>query len=250
MAVPAWQAPVTGYQGNAGQVNQFLGAHPATFVYPGGAVLVPSGSGSGVYQSTAGQYLAQQFTAPVTAATSAQVQISAVGGSPTLPLIPPLVTGIYADGTAAGTPGPAGSVLAAATLAGGYIYSSPFWVSAYPGLSALTAGSVYWLVTSPAGTGGHYYTWQEALSGTPAMTSPDGLIWTALASPLMLELTGAGTGTQPQAIVEDDGARVTTLTWSSGQPTGITEQVAAQDGTTLTQSRSLTYTSGFLTGVT
>jgi hypothetical protein len=250
VTTPAWQAPVTGYPGNAGHLNQLLAAHNAVCLYPDPVVLAASGDGSGVYQSTAGQWLGQEFTVPATAPVTVQLQVSAVGGSPADSQIPPLVISVYADGTSAGAPGPVSSPLASAVLAGEYVYEAPFWVPACPALGVLTAGTSYWLVTAPAGDSSHYYAWQQAATGAASMTAPDGVTWTAQSFPLMLQLAGAGGGDQLAGITEDYGARVTTFAWSAaGELTGITEYTAAQDGTSFVQARTITYESGFPVGV-
>jgi YD repeat-containing protein len=248
-AIPAWQAATAGHAGQAGAVNQFLGAHTAVFSY-GNALSQQQATGSAKYSSTQGQYLAQQIT---TSATQTQLsaialQISTVGGSAVSNPIPALQVGLYAN--AGGVP--TGAALATASVSCQYVYSEPFWVSIPLSKLTLTPSTTYHLVVSAAGDASHYYVWQRSNKTSGASTSANGTSWTAQGYGLMYQtFVPSTTGAQLQLITEDDGASWTSFAYDSlGQITTITRYTAAQDpNAPLLVTSTLTYTNGRLTGV-
>lgn len=244
---PAWQPAIAGMQGSAGHTNQFLVGHEATVSY-GGTLQASSASGSGVYSSTQSQWLAQQFvTSPgQTTVGYVRLQISDIGGSPTLALIPSLTVELYADSLGL----PTGPALASATVTGQYLYSQPFWATIPLGASGLTPGTPYQIVTSTAGTTGHYYVWQHSTTAGGSGTSPDGTTWTAATYGLMYQVydQNGGTSTVPLIINEDTGTRVTSFTYASNQLATVSTYTTSSAGT-VSYAASLTYTNGLLTGV-
>lgn len=245
MATPDWLAASTGQQSNAGMVTQFMGTHSSQWVYPG-VLQNQQATGSATYQSLASGYLAQQITTGSTQTTIGQValQISTVGGSPTTATISPLAVSLYASSSGL----PIGSALASATLLEPYVYSQPFWVSV-PLLAAnLAPSAVYCLVVTGPAIGSGYYVWQQSNQTQGAATSPDGATWTAQPYGLMYQVYDSSAGGQIQALVDDDGARVTTFTWSGSTLVGITEFTQAQSGS-LVSTRTLMYSNGLLVGV-
>lgn len=246
-AVPAYLGAAAGSNAQSGQVNQFLATHNSQFVYSG--VLQSSQTtGSSVYSSTQTQWLAQTVTttSSQTAIGSVSLQLSAVGGSPTLNLIPPLQVALYADSGGL----PSGGALASVSVSGNYIYSAPFWVSIPLVATGLSGSTPYHLVTALVGTTGHYYTWQQSNQVTGADTSPDGVTWTNVAYGLMYQVFDQSGGAPLQAISDDSGARTTTFTYDAlNRISQIVEYTIAQDGSYLVSSRTLSYTNGLLTGV-
>jgi YD repeat-containing protein len=240
---PNWQAATSGQPGLAAQVNQYLGAHGSQWIYQG-ARADAQAAGSGLYVSTAGQYLAQAFTAAGGQTVTGQVwlQISAVGGSPVIPLIAPLIVSLYAS-----LPGAA---LVTVTVPEQYVYLAPFWLPVPLPAAGLTPGARYWVVTSPAGGVSAYYTWQESNQVSGASTSPDGITWTAQPYGMMYQVYDQSPAGPLTHLWEDSGSRWTAFGYdAAGRLTAITETTAAQAGGQLVSARALTYTDALVTGV-
>lgn len=245
-AIPAWLAATAGHGTLAGQVNQLFGGHTSAWLYAGGTQRAAQATGAATYQSTQSQWLAQEFT---TAAGQTQIgmvwlQISTVGGSPTTATIPPLTIGLYASSGDT----PTGTALASTTVTEQQVYGSGFWLQV-PLAAAVTPSTVYQLVVSPAGTAGHYYVWQQSIQSPGASMSLDGSTWTSQSYGLTFQIFDQGTSGQVQFLYDDGGSRVTQLSYTQGQLSSVTESVLAQDGTMATFTRSLTYSGGFLVGV-
>lgn len=246
MATPAYLAATAGRPGNAGLVNQFLGAHGAQWVYAG-TLRAQQATGTGTYLSLASGYVSQLITTGSSQTTIGRValQISAAGGSPTTATIGPLAVGLYAASGGL----PTGSPIASGQVSEPYVYAAPFWCPVALNATGLAASSLYCLVVSGPSTGAGYYAWQHSNQASGAATSTNGTSWTAQAYGLMWQAYDTSATGLVQSIVEDGGARTTTLTYSGGVLTGLAEYTAAQDGTTLVSTRTLTYSNALLTGV-
>lgn len=245
--IPTLLAAGSGQAGNAGLVTQFLAAHNASFAYSGRALISSQATGSGVYQSTQSQWLAQKFTAGAgqTVVGSVGLQLSTVGGSPTSALIAPLTVGLYADSGGL----PSGSALATAVVSCQYVYAQPFWVSV-PLAATVTASTVYHLVVSMVGTASHYYVWQQSNQVTGAATAPDGVTWTNAAYGLMFEVFDATSSGQLLSVSEDSGSVITTFAYNSlGLIATISQYAVTQSGSSIQSSGTLSYSDGLLTGV-
>lgn len=248
-ANPTYLAAVAGQGANAGAVNQFLGSHSAQFLYTGGAVQTQAGTGTSIYQSTATQWYSQLIStaSTQTGIGSVNLQISAVGGSPTSQLIAPLVVSLFADSGGL----PTGSALATATVTSTFVYTAPFWLTVPLIATGLTPSTFYHIVVQEVGSSSHYYAWQQSNTGFGTLTSPDGATWTTQAYGLMYQIFDlSGTG-QLAYIFEDGGARWSQISYNSqGLISQIVEYTTAQTATGYLQgTRTLTYTNGFLTGV-
>jgi hypothetical protein len=243
VASPSWLGASAGHIGYAGAVNQFLGSHASVFTYAGSAVQASGGNGSGFYDPTDGLYLAQEFTTgpSQTVIGAVLLQISTVGGSPITQTITPLTVSLYATGSA----------LATTTLTEEFIYTSPFWVSVPLAVSGLVASTPYQLVVSAAGTATAYYVWQRSVTLFGASTAPDGVTWTGQNYGYMFQVfDNSGTTGNPMTLTDDSGARVVSFTYNAaGQPLTITESTQTQDGLGLTQTRTLTYSGNYVTGI-
>lgn len=244
--IPTWQAPVAGGNGAAGAVNQFLGAHTSQIIYTGTAGNAQT-TGSGLYQSTYGLWLSQQIATVAGQTTLAyvQLQLSVVGGSPTLALVPAITVALYSD-----VNGLPGAALVSASVSGQYVYSAPFWVTVPLAATGLTPSSTYHLVVAAAGSASHYYTWQQSNQTSGAATGTDGANWGLGSYGFMYQLWQQGTGAQAQFLWDDSGQRWTQLSYNAlGLLTGITESTGAQAGGTFSSTRTLTYSNGLVTGV-
>jgi hypothetical protein len=247
--IPSWLGAQVAYPGNAGLVNQLLAHHNALYQYSGQSIVSQQATGSAVYIDTLNQWLSQAITtgSSQTELSGLGLQLSTIGGSPTLTLIPSLTVSLYADSVGL----PTGSALASATVTSPYVYSSSFWVQIPLFASGLTASTTYHLVTSITGTTGHYYVWQESNQLTGCATAPDGVTWTAQPFGLMYQVySQTGVSGNITTISEDNGALTTMLAYNSLQQiSSITQYVQLQDGTSSQSSGTLTYTNGLVTGV-
>lgn len=247
MAAPPYLAAAIGTRGDAAQINQFLGAHGSQWLYAGGVLQAGQSTGTGVYASLASGYLTQVIALGASQTTIGHValQLSTVGGSPVTATIGPLQVALYA--AAQGLP--TGPALASVHLAEPYVYSGAFWLTVPLNASGLSPGGLYCLTATGAGASGAYYVWQHSNQPSGAATSPDGVAWTAQPFGLMWQVYDATATGLPITLVDDGGARTTSLTYTGGQLTGISEYTLAQAGPALASNRTLTYTGGLLTGV-
>jgi hypothetical protein len=249
MATAPWLAASAGYKPQPGQLNQLLGAHNSLWIYSGNTLQVSEQTGSGLYVSTASQYIAQSFiTGPSqTTVGLVNLQISAVGGSPVTASISPLVVSLYASALGA----PTGSALASTPVTEQLVYSGPYWLPVPLAASGLTPSTPYQLVVSPAGTTAGYYAWQQSNQSSGASTSTSGTSWSGAAYGLMYEVYDqTGTAWPPQYLIADGGARTTAFTYNSAsQLATITEQVMSQSGAVQYSQRTLTYSGNILIGV-
>ncbi len=247
MTTPAWLGATAAYPSYAGQINQFLGGHASTWRYTGNTLISAQATGTGVYETTASQYWAQSFTtgSSQTALGQLGLQVSTVGGSPITPTISPLQLSLYAD-----IGGPSGSPLATVSVGEPYVYSASFWVAVPLSATGLTSSTRYWMVTSPVGIGTAYYVWQKSNQPSGASLSTDGVTYTPQTFGLMYQVYDQSGSGQLTQFYEDNGARITLLTYDSqGRVSTITEYVTTQGGSVLTSARTLTYSGTYLTGV-
>lgn len=248
VVTPTWQTATSGQKANAGHVNQFLGTHQASYLYQG-ALQAFQTTGTAVYSDSLTQWLSQTITTGIAQTTIGyvQLQLSAVGGSPTLPLISPLTVSLYADLSGL----PTGAAIVSATLNDSYVYSSGFWVTAPLTVTGLTPSTKYHVVTNLVGTTGHYYVWQRSNQTSGAATSATGSGWSAQTYGLMYQVYDQSTSGQLQLIYEDNGSRWTQFTYNTnGTIAQVTEYTAGQTVTGYLQSqRNLTYSNGLVTGV-
>jgi len=247
---PLWQGATVGQPPLAGHVNQLLVGHTSTWVYSGSALQDSQATGTAVYATTASQYLAQTFLtgAAQTTVGLVNLQVSTVGGSPITATITPLTVSLYASSSGF----PTGAPLATTQLAEQAVYSAPFWLPVTLNATGLTPSTVYQLVVSPAGTGTAYYAWQHSNQSGNASTSPDGVTWTAQTYGLMYRVYDlSGVTGPPLYLIDDSGARVTSLTYDTlGHLITVTEQTDTQGGGSFFSTRTLTYSGDTLTGVT
>ena len=247
MPVPAYLAAAVTYPGRPGQINQFLVSHTTDMVYAG-TLKSSQTTGSAVYTSTNGAYIAQQFTTASnqTAIGQVWIQISTVGGSPTSATITPLSVSIYSNSGGV----PQGSAIATTTFNEQYVYSAPFWLQVPFNVTGLGASTSYQIVVAAAGNSSHYYTWQHSNQVTGGSTSPDGVNWTSQAYGMMYQIYDQTSNGALQYLFSDNGARWTQFTYDTlGRISTITENTVAQDGSDFLSVRTLSYTNGLLTVV-
>lgn len=241
--IPAYTAATAGQPGNAGAVNQLLGAHTSTILYAGVQTSAQTTAGTGNAPSYAA-WASQTFVTGSSQTTLGYVllQESTVGSTTT-----PMQVQLYADN---GTGLPAGAALASTTAAFEYVAFAPHFVT-FPLPAAVTPSTTYHLVVPMVGTSSNYFGWGKSNQTSGAATSPDGVTWTAQSYGLLFEVfdqTPAGLVT---CTYDDGGSR---WTWSqyntTNQVSEYCEYTAGQTaGAYLQSNRTFSYSGGQLTGV-
>lgn len=238
--IPSWLGATAGSAAQAGQVNQFLGAHPATIVWAGTQQAAQSTAGSGSVASN-GTWIAQSFTTGASQTTVGRVVLTlSVAGTPA-----PLTVSLYANSGG----NPTGAPLVSTVVPREFLSGSPATLS-IPLPATVTALTTYWIVTTAVGSVGNAFSWSKSNQVTGCSTSANGTSWAAQAFGLLYQVydnSGAGNLTHTW---EDSGARWTGLTYNgSNQVSGLVEYTVAQASAYIQSSRALSYTSGVLTGV-
>lgn len=241
VTTPNWLGATAGQLPQAGQVNQFLGAHAANFIYTG----VTQGSSTtlaGTATNSNGLYIAQSFTPGSNQSIQRWIFTLAVTGSPA-----PLVVSIE---TASGG-APSGTVLATTTIPREFVAASAGQLSVPTLPAALTSGTQYWFVFTAVGDVSNFYAISRTTAGSGASTSPNGSTWTAQAYGLYYNRFDATATGALLHTYEDSGARWTSTTQNAnGTLATLNEYTVAQGANQYVASkRSLSYSNGLLTGV-
>lgn len=240
-AIPTWLGATANQPAQAGQANQFLGAHPNTFLYAAAVQAQANTAGTGSQGSSA-SWLAQSFTTAVGQTQIGRVVLQlAVTGSPA-----PVTISIYASSGGL----PTGAALVSTALPAEFVAASAGAVS-IPLPLTVTASTQYWIVMSEIGSGGAQYSWSKNNVGSGAATSANGTTWAAAAYGLMYQVydqTASGLLTHTW---EDSGARWTWLGYNaSNQLTALREYTVAQASGYVQANRALTYSGNQLTRIT
>lgn len=251
MTAIAWQAPTAGQLPLAAHINQLLAVHKFQNLYAGTLQASQTTAGSTSTASN-GLYIAQKFTTGASQTAIGYVSIPLTTTTTSGATLATTTVSLYTD--SAGVPGAliaTGATVTAeyANLASG---GTPTVSLIYPlPVTGLTAATPYWIVVAPAGTGGAHFTWYQSNQVTGAATSTNGTSWTGQAYGLLFQVFDqAATGLQT-ATWEDSGARWTAKTYTTpGEIATVAEYTAGQTASGYLQSyRSLSYSSGLLTGV-
>ena len=239
-AIPSWLGATAGQPAQAGQANQFLGAHPATYLYAAALQVQANTAGSGS-QGTSTQWLAQSFTTAAAQTAVGRVVLQlAVTGSPS-----PGTVSIYASSGGL----PTGSPLVSTALPKEFVGGSAAAVS-IPLPLTVTASTQYWIVVSEVGSAGNLFSWSQNNVGSGAATSTNGTSWTAAAYGLMYQVYDQSASGLLTHTWEDAGARWTSLGYNgTSQLTALKEYTAAQSSGYLQSARALTYSGSLLTGI-
>lgn len=243
MTTPSWLAAAAAQPAQAGQINQFLGAHASTLLYAGVVQSAQTTAGTGS-TATFGTYIAQMFTTG-----SSQTKIGYVTCRLTTTSPVPTTTlqvSIYA--TSGGVP--TGSPLATVTAAPEYVNFAPAFV-VLPMPLTVTPSTVYAIVTAPSGNSGTQdITWGRSNQTSGALTSTNGTTWTAQTYGLEYQVFDQTATGKLTCTWEDSGARWCWFNYASnGQVSQVTEYTAAQGGGYLQSNRAFTYTSNQLTSI-
>lgn len=244
---PTWTAATAGAPTFAGQINQFTVGHSAVLVYSGTQRAAQS-TGTGVYSASNGQYMAQSFTTAASQTTIGQawLQVSTVGGSPVTQSIPPLTLSLYASFNGS----PTGAALGSVSVDEQYVYNATFWVQFPLAVGGLAPSTIYQLVLSAVGTSTNYYVWQHSNQVSGASLSPDAATWTTQAFGMMYQVFDGGVTGNLMFLVEDSGARWTSISYdSANRVSALTEYTTAQGATPFQSARTFTYSGARLIGV-
>lgn len=239
MATPNWIGATSGQSPMASQVNQFLGTHAVTCVYTGADRDNQSTAGAGAVNSN-GLWIAQKFTAGATYTSGRVVLTLALTGSPA-----PWTLSLQADSAGA----PSGTALASITLPSSFVPGSAGAVS-MPLPTAITSGSVYWVVAQAVGDVSDFYAWSKSNQVSGASTSPTGSTWTTQAYGLLFQVWD-NTAVAPLVhTYEDAGARWTAIGVNANTTvSSLDEYTTAQNAGTFQSARSFTYGGTDLTAV-
>lgn len=246
MPLPPWQAATSGQQGLAGHVNQLLGSHPATLLYAG-VQRAAQTTGGGGYVSSAGTWIAQQFTTASGQTTIGYLVLVLYANISSGSSLAPITVGLYANSGGA----PSGSPLVTATVTSEYSYAAPLNMVVPLPATGLTASTTYWIVTTPVGNGTYYYAWNKSNQASGASTSATGTSWTAQSYGLEYQVYDQSATGPLTCTWSDSGARWTWIGYNgSGLVNQYAEYTAGQTPAGYLQSfRNLTYSGSLLTGV-
>lgn len=241
MVAPSWLAATSGQQTLAGQVNQFLTTHSATFVQAGAQRAAQTTAGSGSV-SSATQWIAQSFTTSASQTSTGYVIVTAsVSGTPS-----PWTFSIQASSS--GTP--SGAPLASTPLPREFVPATAGLAAAVLPVSGLSPNVTYWIVAAATGDVGDFFTWSKSNAGSGAALSVDGSSWSPQSFGMLYQVWD-GSPTPPLiGIWEDSGARWTLCKYVSGRVSSVSEFTAGQTAGGYTASvRALSYSGTLLTSV-
>jgi len=237
--IPSWLGATAGQSAQAGQVNQFLGAHAVTYLYAATQRAAQSTAGSGSVNSNS-LWIAQSFSSAVGQTAVGRVVLTlAVTGSPAQ-----MTVGLYANSAGA----PAGSALVSVAVPKEFLTGSPVPLS-IPLPATITASTTYWIVTTAVGNVSNLYSWSKSNQTSGASTSTNGTAWSAQTYGLLYQVfdqTATGSLTHT---FEDAGSRWTAMGYTGNQLTSMQEYTAAQASGYIQSSRTLSYSGTQLIGV-
>jgi hypothetical protein len=228
----------SGQGAQAGQVNQFLGSHPSTFVYAGVQRAAQNTAGAGAVNSNS-LWIAQSFaTASGQTAVGRVVLTLAVTGSPA-----PLTVGLYANSAGA----PTGSALVSVSVPKEFPSGTALSI---PLPTTVTASTTYWIVATAVGDVSNFYSWSKSNQVSGASTSANGTTWAAQAYGLLYQQYDQSASGNLTHTFEDSGARWIGLGYNaSNQVTKLQEYTVAQAAGYIEANRTLSYSGTLLTGV-
>jgi hypothetical protein len=232
MATPNWLGATTAQAAQAGQVNQFLGTHAASFLYAGASFSSQGTAGSGAVNSNS-LWIAQQFTTgTATAIGRAQLTLAVTGTPTALPLA------VYANTSGA----PSGGALVTTAIPSQYLTGSATAVS-IPLPDTLSASTTYWLVTQAVGDASDFYSWSKSNQTSGASTSTNGTSWSAQTYGLLYTCFDKSAVSPLTHTWEDSGARWTTQTVNSNGSTNSWQEYTVAQGTSqyVYSKRTLVY---------
>lgn len=238
--IPSWLGATANSATQAGQVNQFLGAHAATLLYAATIQASQTVIGSGAVNSNS-TWIAQSFATGSGQTAIGRVNLSlSVTGSPS-----PLTVGLYANSAGA----PTGSALVSTVVPREFLTGSASGLS-IPLPATVAASTTYWIVTQAVGDPSNFFSWYKSNQVAGASTSANGTAWAAQAYGLLYVVYDQTATGQLTHTWEDSGARWTGLVYNAGnQVTGLQEYTVAQASGYIQANRTLTYSGSLLTGV-
>lgn len=241
MATPTWLAATSGQPTRAGQINQYLGTHSATFTYAGAIQSQQNTAGTGS-QTSLNTFVAQSFTTASTQTTVGRVLLTIDRtGTP-----PPITVSLEIDVSGA----PSGTPIVSTLLPMDFLGTTSGQLS-IPLPAVVSPSTKYWVVLNATGTTGNVFNWFKSNQTSGASTSPTGVTWTAQTFGLLYILFDNTLLLPVTHTWEDGGARWTAMSYNGlGQLNAMNEFTQGQTATGyLTSARIYTYASGQLTGI-
>jgi hypothetical protein len=205
-------------------------------VYEGSTVAVGNVVAQAATQASNGNWVAQPFVlATGTEVKRVRLYVTGVGANADVNV------SLRADNSG----NPSGTSLVTILLPKEFFDTSPRWVDIPLIKTGLTNGATYWIVTESGGDGSNRLLFGTSGAVSPSLkTSSNGSTWVAGATQ-MLHTVSTGTSGLLVAATEDSGAAWFELTYDgSGNLTNVGEYVGG-----FRNKRTLTYSSGTLTGV-
>ena len=240
MPTPAWIGASTSSPPLAAQINQFLGAHQATYLYTGASLGGQATAGSGAV-NTNGLYVAQAFTPGSNQSPGRFLLTLAVTGSPA-----PLTLSIQTNIAGA----PSGTALATTKVPPGFLTGSATSTS-IPLPCTLASGVEYWIVAGAVGDASDYYSLSKSNQTSGVSTSTNGTSWTTQTYGILYSRFDQSAVLPLVHTWEDFGARWTTFAFNTnGTPSKLEEYTVAQAAGDYVQSvRAFTYSGTSLTSI-
>lgn len=254
-SIPPWSGATAGLQSTAGQVNQFLAAHPTTALWS--ATLQANNITNGATTvGSNGLYIAQSFLTSANQSAIGYV-LNPIGTTTTSGAgLAPTTLSLYANNQ--GAPDVASGPLVSATITAEYAYSnsgafttntSAYYPLPYTGLAA---NSTYWLVLAATASSGQY-TWFQSSATSGASTSPDGVTWTPQAYGLRYRIFDQSTTAPLLGTWEDGGARWTTYIYNTNGTLAryneFTDCQGTSVGSYVQSCRTYNYSQNMLTSI-
>jgi hypothetical protein len=225
----------------AGQVNQYLVSHAATFVQAGTRQAAQTTVGSG-FASSVNQWIAQSFTTSASQTATGYVTVTASAtGTP-----PPWTFSIQASSS--GTP--SGAPLVSAPVPHEFVPSPSGLVTVILPVSGLSPSVTYWIVASSSGDVSDNFAWYKSNQVSGAATSTDGSSWSPQSFGMLYQVFDGSLTPPLTGVWEDSGARWTLYGYSSNRVSSVREFTTGQTaGGYAASVRGLSYSGGLLTGV-
>ena len=200
--------------------------------------------------STNNLWLAQSFITGASQTAVGYVIVPLTTTSTSSSTLAPTTISIYANSAGA----PTGAALVSTTVTAEYANkasggTTTTFVQYMLPVSGLSTATTYWIVVHSTASSG-FFTWERSNQVSGASTSTNGTAWTAQGYGFEYGIFDASASGQVQGTWEDSGARWTSMTYNAlNQLSTIAEYTVDQNSTYQQSFRTLTYTTGFLTGV-
>lgn len=240
-----WLGATAGQLPAAAQQQAFLGVHKTQMLYTGTIQAVQNTAGSGTTTSNS-LWIAQSFATGASQTAIGYIYLQLGASTASGSLLSPMTVGIYANSAGA----PSGAALIQVTATAEYISPSPSYVLLPMPVTGLSPSTTYWIVTQPAGGVTYNFAWGKSNQTSGTSTSANGSTWTAQTYGSLYAVYDQSLVAPVAAIWEDGGARWQALYYATQKQLANAAQfTVAQNSSYVQGYRTLSYSSGILTGV-